>query len=160
MKSNIKKEFLTAIYIALAGFVWAILEFAFGLHTTRIHLHETLTWFAVIPTLIIYLWHYSKGKKEVQHEFTFWRAFKSGAIVTVVASILSPITFSLFYYLINPNLFKSFQAHVVSTKTMSMEEAQHYFNLSSYLVQINIGILIMGLIISLFLSLIFKNKIK
>ncbi len=160
MKINVQNEILTAFYLSLAGFIWAILEFVFGLHTTRIHFHATITWFAIIPTLIIYLWHYYKIKKINQAEFTFWKAFKTGAIVSIIASILNPIGFALFFYFVNPNLFNAFQLYVTEKKLMSLEEAKHNFNLSSYLIQICIGSLIMGLIISLILSLIFKNKSK
>lgn len=155
-----RKEFKTALLIALAGFAWAVIEFITGLHSSRIELHSVITWFAMIPVLFIYIWHYRQIKKHSQGQLTFKKGFLSGMFVTGVAMPLSMIGFLLFYYLINPNFFTAFTNYSVENKIMTTEEASKYFNLNSYLVQIAIGILIIGLLLSLILSFIFKSKAK
>lgn len=155
-----RQEVKTAIWIAIAGFLWAILEFITGLHTSNIELHATITWFAFLPVLLIYIWHYRLMKKQYQHNLTWRRGFFSGLFVTGVTIPLSMIGFSLFFYLINPNLFSSFTKYSVDNKIMSAEEAAKNFSLTSYLAQIAIGMLIIGLLLSVILSFIFKSKSK
>ena len=53
-----RKEFKTALLIALAGFAWAVIEYITGFHSSRIELHSVITWFAMVPVLFIYIWHY------------------------------------------------------------------------------------------------------
>lgn len=155
-----RKEVKTAIWVAIAGFLWVILEFATGLQTKRIDLHGVFTWFAFIPVILIYIWHYRNIKKQYQQQLTFKKGFLSGMFVTGVAIPLSQIGFLLFYYLINPNFFSAFSKYTVDNKIMTTEEAAKYFNLSNYLVQIAIGMLAIGLLLSLILSLTFKSKAK
>jgi len=108
---------------------------------------------------LIYVWHYFKLRANFA-PLDFRSGFISGAVVTLLASVLNLICFSIFYYFINPDLFNALQAYAVKSNLMTQQEAQQYFNLSSYLTQLFFGSLIMGLIFSLILTLIFKNKIK
>jgi uncharacterized PurR-regulated membrane protein YhhQ (DUF165 family) len=155
-----RREVKTAIWLALAGFIWAILEFITGLHSSNIKMHATITWFAFLPSVLIYIWHYKGLKKEKGGQLTWTRGFLSGMFVTGVAIPLSQFGFAVFYYLINPNLFSSFAKYSVDNKLMTSDEAAKYFTLSNYLVQIAVGILLIGLVLSVILSLIFKSKEK
>lgn len=155
-----RKEFKTALLIALAGFAWAVIEYITGFHSSRIELHSVITWFAMIPVLFIYIWHYRQTKKHSHGQLTFKKGFLSGMLVTGVSMPLSMIGFLLFYYLVNPGFFSAFIKYSVENKIMTTDEAAAYFNIGSYLLQIAIGILIIGLLLSLILSFIFKSKVK
>lgn len=155
-----RREVKTAIWIAFAGFLWAILEFVAGLHTSRINMHAVITLFAFLPVLLIYIWHYRRTKKEYQQQLTWQKGFLSGLFVTGVAIPLSQAGFLIFYYFINPKLFSAFTKYSIENKIMTAEEAGNYFSISNYLVQIAIGTLMIGLLFSVILSFIFKAKIK
>ena len=155
-----KKEYVTAIAVAIAGLLWAILEFVAGFHSSRIELHATVTWFAFVPVILIYTWHYRTIKQQYREKLTWQKGVFSGLLVTGIAIPLNMIGFSLFYYLINPNLFNSFIKYSVDAKLLTVEDAGKYFTLSNYLIQIAIGTLILGILLSVILSLFFKTKAK
>lgn len=155
-----RKEAKTAIWVAIAGFAWVLLEFVTGLHTSNIDMHATVTWFAFVPTILIYIIHFEYLKKQMQDQLTFKKGFLSGTLVTFIAIPLSQIGFAIFYYLINPSLFSAFKNYSVQNQIMSADEADLYFNIGNYLVQIALGILIIGLLLSSILSFIYKSKTK
>lgn len=155
-----RKEVKTAIWVAVLGFAWVVLEFITGLHTSNIEMHGAVTWFAFLPVILVYFWHYKYLNKKVPNQLTFKQAFFSGMIVTAIAIPLSQIGFAIFYYLINPNFFSAFKNYSVQTKIMDAGEADKYFTMSSYLIQIAMGMLLIGIVLSLILSLIYKSKVK
>ncbi len=155
-----RKEVKTAIWVSVAGFAWVILEFVAGLHTSNIDMHATVTWFAFVPTILIYISHFEYLKKQTNDQLAFKKGFFSGIFITVITIPLSQIGFTIFYYLINPSLFSAFKVYSVQNNIMSAGEAELYFTIGNYLVQIALGILIIGLLLSSILSLIYKSKIK
>lgn len=156
MKAALK----SAIWISIAGFIWILLEYVTGLHSTRIHLHSSLTWLAIIPVILIYVWHYSNLRKQSATKLGIQKGLISGTIVTLLSIPLSLIGFTLYYYLINPGFFTAFRRYTVEQNIFSATEAEQYFTLRNYLMQISAGSVFMGIILTLVLTLIFSTKKK
>lgn len=155
-----KAELKSAIGICIAGFIWVLLEYVSGLHNTRINLHSSLTWLAIVPIIFIYIAHFTGLSRKSTQKLTFKKGFFSGMMVTLFSIPLSQIGFLLYYYLINPNFFTAFRKYTVEKNMMSSTEADQYFTLRNYLIQISAGSIFMGIVLTLVLTLIFSSKKK
>lgn len=155
-----KIEVRTALLLSLIGFFWATLEFATGFHTTRINLHSKVTWIAILPIMVVYIYHYKKIKKLSNYQLSFKEGCKSGLITTLLSVPANITGFLLFYLIINPSFFENFKTYTIEKKIFSVSEASKYFTLSNYLLQIIIGSLASGLLLSLLLSLLHKINAK
>ncbi|MGB4773409.1 MAG: DUF4199 domain-containing protein [Chitinophagaceae bacterium] len=155
-----KAELKSALGISIAGFIWVVLEYVFGLHSTRINLHSSLTWLAIVPIIFFYIIHFRDLNRNSAQKMTFKKGFLSGMMVTLFSIPLSQIGFLLYYYLINPNFFTAFRKYTVENNFMSPTEADQYFTLRNYLIQISAGSIFMGIVLTLILTLIFSSKKK
>lgn len=153
-------EIRTAGWLAIAGFLWVVLEYALGMHSVRIDWHETITWFAFVPSIMIYIYHYRKLRQKHAGKLTVKKGLISGLLVTAVAIPLNVLAFTVYYYMINPNFFTAFINYTVDHKVMSRDVAASYFSMGSYALQIAVGTLFMGVLLSVVLSFIFKSKIS
>lgn len=91
------------VVLALAFFVWLVVEYAMGLHTTRIAHYSILTnLYAVIPALL--LWRALKHRRDVLEggQLLWWQGMASGMIISVVAAALRAPTWWFFLQFINP----------------------------------------------------------
>lgn len=155
-----RQEIRTAFWLAFAGFLWVILEYVTGLHTVRIKWHETLTWFAFVPTILIYTMHYRKIRQDHAGKLTFKKGLLSGLLATILAVPINLLGFVLYAQIINPNFFESFVNYMVDNKMMLRDTAVSYFSMGSYAVQIAIGTLFTGIMLSVVLSFIYRSKMS
>ena len=85
------------LLLALAFFVWLVVEYAMGLHTTRIAQYSILTnLYVVIPALIV--WRAVKHRRDVLEggQLLWWQGLASGMIISVVAGALRAPTWWVF----------------------------------------------------------------
>jgi len=147
-----------AIFAAI-GLLWMVLERMTGLHSTHIEMHQYFTNLYAIPAIAVYvLALLDKRKNSYDGYLTYFQGFKSGLIVTLVVTVLSPINQVLISRVISPDYFQNAISYVVDTGKMSLEEAKGYFNIRSYIVQGIIGAPIMGTVTSAIVALFTRKK--
>ena len=90
---------------------------------------------------------------------TYKQGFISGLIITIIVSLLAPLTQWITSTIITPEYFPNVIAHSVETGYhSSLEEAEAYFNLKNYMVQSVIGALVMGIITTAVVALFVRSK--
>ena len=166
---NFKSEIQTGILLSVGLFLWLLLEFFLGFHTTRIDYHPFITWlFVFIPIAGIYWSMKVKRDNEYAGKISFVHALKTGFIVTATMSILSPIMVLVYVSIINPLFFSTMLAHSkvmieglnisVVDKEKMIEESTRNFSTSSYVIQSFIGSLIMGAVLSILTAALMKRN--
>ncbi|MCA1801483.1 MAG: DUF4199 domain-containing protein [Rhodothermaceae bacterium] len=154
-KVEIKRAF---IFIGMM-LTWMILERLAGLHGSNIDKHAIFTNFIAIPAVAIYvLALLDKRKTDYNGSMTYKQGFMSGLIITVIVTIFSPLIQILIAYVISPDFFANMIVYSVQEGKMTQQEAEAYFNLQSYLVQVLIGTPFMGLITTAVVALFTRKK--
>ena len=166
---NFKSEIRTGILLSVGLFLWLMLEFFLGFHTTRIDYHPFINWLSiVIPIAGIYWSMKVKRDREYAGKISFVQALKSGFVVTAIMSLLGPIMVFVYVSAINPLFFSTMLAHSkvmieglnisIVDKEKMIEESTRNFSTSSYLIQSFIGSLIMGTVLSLLTAALMKRN--
>lgn len=142
-----KIEIKWAIIFAVMGLLWILLESITGLHSTHIDKHIIFTNFVAIPAIAIYvLALLDKRNNYYGGTMTYKQGFISGVIITLIVTLLSPLTQYISTAIISPDFFGNMIEYVVEEGTMAREAAESYFNVNSYIIQGLIGAPIMGLL--------------
>lgn len=146
------------LVLSLASFLWVCLEYALGLHTTRIELHPTLTnLFAPIPIVILTL--AIRDHRSEDGELGWAEGLRSGMTVSAVTAALGAPTMWLFIRYVNPNYFSAMIAHA-ARHGHDDEATRSSFTLGGYAVQASVGPLVMGLITSLIVVAVLRFKAR
>ena len=166
---NFKSEIQTGILLTVGLFLWLMLEFFLGFHTTRIDYYPFFFWLIfTIPFLGIYWSMKSKRDKEYAGKISFIQALKSGLIVTFTICILSPIVVLLYVSVINPLFLSTMLAHskvmiedynisVVDKEKMIVETTQ-FFSTFSYIKLTFLVSIISGTVLSLLTAALMKRN--
>lgn len=166
---NFKSEIRTGILLGVCLFLWLLLEFFLGFHTTRIDYHPFVTWLSiVIPVAGIYWSMKVKRDRDYAGKISFVQALKTGLAVTVTMSLLGPIMIFVYVSAINPLFFSTMLAHSkmmieglnisIVDKDKMIEESTRYFSTSSYVMQSFFGSLILGAVLSLITAALMKRN--
>jgi hypothetical protein len=156
----IKNELIAGIAIALATFLWICLEFIFGMHDKYIDYHMYVTNLAyIIPVIGVHWAVKRRYYAQPPGEFQIKDGLMSGVIVGVTAAFLTLPLLWIFFTYINPDFFGNMIAVSAKKAIMSggnsivaIQDAQEYFQLSSYLIQSFTSMLMLGVLISLMVS--------
>ncbi|MGB5188783.1 DUF4199 domain-containing protein [Robiginitalea sp.] len=159
---KIKIELKWAMIFIGMTLLWMVLEKMVGLHSTHIDMHMYLTNLYAIPAILIYVLALKDKKKQYyKGEMTYKQGFLSGLIITVIVTLFAPLTQWIISTIITPEYFPNVIAHSVETGYhSSLEEAEAYFNLNSYILQATVGTLIMGVITSAVVAFFVRTKSK
>ncbi len=159
---KIKIELKWAMIFIGMTLLWMVLEKMLGLHSTHIDMHMYLTNLYAIPAILIYVLALKDKKKQYyKGEMTYKQGFLSGLIITVIVTLFAPLTQWIISTIITPEYFPNVIAHSVETGYhSSLEEAEAYFNLNSYILQATVGTLIMGVITSAVVAFFVRTKSK
>lgn len=160
MKRLTMTEFLWAIYFTLLGIVWMIIEKVIGLHDVHIDKHSTYTSFFGIAATIFVVFFMRHKRKQLANENSYLELLKSGIFLSIIISILSPLSQYIIFEFITPNYFTNMKNYVTSTNAMSLEEAEKMFNFSSYIIQSTFFGLGMGILTSAIVAIFFRKSIK
>ena len=157
---NIRTEIKWALIFAVMSLLWMWLEKAVGLHSTHIDKHLYLTNLFAIPAILVYvLAMKDKKKKDYNGQMNYLQGFTSGMIITVILTLLAPVTQWITSTVITPEYFPNVIEHSVETGFYpSREEAEAQFNLQNYMVQSTIGTFVMGLVTSAVVALFVRSK--
>lgn len=156
---TIRIEIKWAIIFVLMQLAWMFLEKLMGLHGEFIDKHPVYTNFIAIPAIIIYvLALLDKRKSAFMGKMTYIQGLLSGLVITLIVTILSPLTQYITSTIITPEYFPNVINYSVESGKMTKEAAEEYFNLRSYIVQGLIGTPVMGIITTAIVALFTRKK--
>lgn len=106
--------------------------------------------------------------KELNGYISFGRAFKTGALIALVASALYVVVWLFYYYLFVPDFIEKYTQHVlhnctseseIASKTQEMEHFKEMYKNPLFVVLITLAeVLPIGLVVALISSLILKKR--
>lgn len=157
--SAFRTEIKYALLISLLTLLWLAMEYMLGLQDTYIQFHWYCSLLAIaIPILCIQRAIEEKRQTQDGH-ITFKQALLTGFMTTFFAAVLSAPIQVIFHQLINPYFFETMMTYTLSRAqhlhlniNEARQEAELYFNLTSYIIQSGFGTLFLGTIIALFWS--------
>lgn len=156
---NYKVEIKWAFIFIGMMLSWVVMERLAGLHSTHIDKHAIFTNFIAIPAIAIYvLALLDKRKTDYGGTMTYKQGFMAGLIITVIVTIFSPLIQILISTVISPDYFANVIEYSVQEGKMTQQEAEDFFNLQSYLIQVLIGTPFMGLITTAIVAIFTKKS--
>ena len=124
-----------AIFVAFT-LLWLTMEKVLGFHDEKIAQHPVISTFIMIPAILIYLFGLlDKRKNFYGGVITYKQGFLSGLTISIFVTVCIPVTQSIISFVITPDYFANAIAYSVSTGQVTQQEAEEYFNLTSYIVQ-------------------------
>jgi hypothetical protein len=156
---NIKIEIKWAIFFLIVTFAWMFMEKLVGLHDQYIKQHEIITNLFAIPAIAVYAFALLNKKKAFYKGImTYKQGFISGFIITIILTILAPLTQYIVSVFITPDYFDHVIKYVVENRKMTLSDAQEYFNLKSYMIQNTVGTAAMGIITTAVVALFCRTR--
>lgn len=157
---KIKLEIKWAFIFIATMLVWMVLEKLVGLHDTHIDKHMYMTNLFAIPAILIFVLALrAKKTKDYNGQMSYKQGFISGLIITMIVTVLSPLTQWIVSTIITPEYFPNVIGHSLETGYYnSIEEAEAYFNLNNYMVQSTIGAFVMGIITTAIVAIFVRTK--
>jgi hypothetical protein len=156
---NFKTEIKWAIIFAVMTLLWMLMEKLGGYHDKNIAQHAFITNFIMIPAITIYVLALREKKNnDYNGQMTYVQGFKSGFILSMMITLLGPITQSITSLVITPDYFKNAIALTVEKGEMTKEVAEQYFTLKTYIVEGLMFAPIMGIFTSLIVAIFVKTK--
>lgn len=139
--------------------LWMVMERVSGLHSTHIDKHFIVTNFFAIVAIAVFVFAL-RDKRENFYDgsMSYKQGFISGVIITLIVTILTPLSQFLTSEVISPNYFANVSAYAVEQGMMTKEQAFAQFNLQSYLFQATVGALVMGVITSAIVAFFVKKE--
>lgn len=132
--------------------LWMTGEKLSGLHDVNIEQHALYTNLIAIPAMLMYLAAFLAIRKNAGGQLRFAHAMRSGLVITLVVTLLSPLTQFLTVEVISPAYFENASAFAVDNGMMNESQAAEYFNLNNYLLLTVILTPIMGMLTSLIIG--------
>ena len=156
---NYTHEITWALYFALMMLVWMVFERMAGLHDEHIDKHPLITNFVAIPAIAMYVFALrQKREKAYGGHMSYKQGFMSGLIMTLVITILSPLTQYITSTIITPDFFTNAINYAVSEGKMSQTEAEDYFSLTNYVKQTILFTPVMGIVTTAIVAVFVKRK--
>ncbi len=139
--------------------LWMVMERLTGLHDTHIDKHYIVTNLIAIPAVAIYVLALLDKRKNFYNGYmSYKQGFISGAIITLIVTLFSPVIQIIISTIISPDYFSNMIEYSVENDLMSRQEADDFFNLNSYLMQALIGTPIMGLLTTAIVAIFTKKN--
>ena len=143
----------------VAALLWMVFEKMMGWHGPNIDQHMTMTNIFAVVAIAVYVFALREKKNKGLNGVMSWKqGFISGAIITGVVIILSPVSQWITHTIISPEYFPNIINYSIESGNATREQAEGYFNLWSYVVQSIIGALVMGLITSAAVAFFVRSK--
>jgi hypothetical protein len=156
---NIKIEIKWALIFIAMQLTWMLLERLAGLHDKNIDKHSIYSNFIMIPAIATYvLALLDKRKKDYNGTMSYKQGFISGLIISIIVTILSPLTQYITSVVITPEFFANSINYAVINSKMTMEAAEKYFNLKNFIIEGLIFAPIMGIFTSAIVAIFTKSK--
>lgn len=159
MFKSIKLELKWAILFSVALLFWMFFERLLGWHDEKIADHYWLTLlFMPIAILLFYLGIKEKRRRFFNGKLTWLQGFLTGLKISLFVALLSPLANWLTHTYITPKYFENIINYSVTNELMTIEAANDYFNLSSYMWQSAFGALGLGIVTSAIVAMLLRRK--
>lgn len=156
---KIEIEIKWALIFVVMTLIWMFLEKLAGFHDEHIDKHSIYTNFIAIPAIAIYVFALlDKRKNFYKGAMTYKQGFITGLIITVIVTVLSPLTQYITSTIITPEYFPNMIRYSVETGKMTMEAAEEYFNLKNFLLEVVIGTPVMGILTTAIVAIFTRKK--
>lgn len=158
---NFSIEIKWAVIFFVMMTLWMLMEKMAGLHDENIENHELVTNLVSIPAILIYVLALLDKRKNYYNGFmTYKQGFRTGLIITVILTVLSPLLQFLISEIISPDYFANMIQYSVDNEKLSQAEAEDEFNLKNYMVMATIGTFVMGLITTAIVAIFTRRSRK
>lgn len=158
---NLRIEIKWGILFTMMMIVWMILEKVTGLYATHIDKHPLVTNFVAIPAILMYVFALlEKRKKYYRGTMTYLQGLVSGLWMTLVVTLLTPLTQYLTVVVISPEFFPNMIAYTVEHGMKSAVEAEAYFNLSNYMMQSIMFAPLMGIVTTAIVAVFTRRRAR
>lgn len=148
-----------ASIFAIMMLVWMYIEKLMGLHDKHIDRQSFFTNFIILPAMLIYvLALLDKRERFYNGRMTYIQGFKSGAAITVMVAIFSPMVEYITFTITSPEYFPNAINYTVSNGWLTKEIAEASFNLGAFQMDAAINILLTGLLASTVISLFTRKR--
>lgn len=152
-------EIKWALIFVVVMLLWMLFERLLGLHSEHIDKHATYTNFAAMPVVLIYILALLDKKKNFYGGYMpFKQAFMSGMIITLIVTLLAPLSQYITNTFISPDYFENAKAYSISEGKLTESEAEDFFNLRSYILMSAIGSLVMGIVVTFVVAVFVRSK--
>lgn len=159
MLKNFKTEIKWALIFVAVALTWMLLEKVAGLHDTHIDKHAIYTNFFAIPAIAVYVFALlDKRKNDYNGVMNYKQGFLSGLIITLIVTLLTPVTQYIISGIITPDYFANIIEYSVQQEEMTREAAEDYFNTKSYIIQGLIGTPVMGVLTTAVVAFFTKKE--
>lgn len=156
---KITTEVKWALIFFVMMLLWMTGEKIAGLHDENIDKHYIYTNFVMIPAITVYaLALLNKRNKDYGGMMSWKQGFASGAVITAIVTLLSPVTQLIINNLISPDYFVNMINYSVEQGIMTKAEAAANFNSGSYIIQGFVSTAVMGLGTSAVVALFVRKK--
>jgi hypothetical protein len=157
--NKITIEIKWGVIFTVLSLLWVVFEKAMGWHDLYIDKHAIYTnFFGIVAVLVFFLALRDKKRSFYNGEMTWRQGFVAGLIVTIVVTVLAPLSQFITSTYITPDYFNNVIAYSVENNVMNQEQAEAYFNLKSYIIQATFGALVMGVVTSAAVAWFLKTK--
>lgn len=159
---NLKTEIRWGILFSLVSMAWMFIEVQFLDWHDRYISSQFGNHFIILLILFAIIYYFALREKREHYykgKITWKQALASGVIISVVITLLSPLTEYFNYHYVSPNYFDSiidYQVH--KEHPMTQESAESLFNMKSFLIQAIFTNLSFGFMASILLGLVVRKK--
>jgi hypothetical protein len=156
---KIQIELKWAIVFTIMSLAWMLLEKTLGWHDENISDHYWLTLLFIPFAILMYVLEIREKRRRYYNKKITWKqAFLSGALMSVFVALLSPISQYITHNYITPEYFNNVIEYSTTNELMTIEKANEYFNITSYMLQAAIGALVVGVITSAIVALFMRRS--
>lgn len=159
-------ELRWALLISLVTIIWNFIEKSFlNWHDEFIgsQFGNHFLMLTILYFICFYIAISEKKKVFYDGEITWRRAFASGATISIIVALLSPLIVFFNYYYISPDYFDNMIQYQTQKESfpMSLEGAQEIFNMKSFMFIEGFSLsLCLGFIVSAIVAYPIRNKRK
>lgn len=156
---NYSIEIKWGVIFIIIGILWVWFEKLMGLHDVHVSQHPLYTnLFGIFAVVMFILALREKRKKFFAGNMSWKEGFTSGIVMTIVITVLSPLSQYIVNTYISPEFFQNIIDYTVESGQMSREAAENYFSMRSYIIQATFGALVMGVVTSAIVAWFVKTK--
>lgn len=154
-----KIEFKWAVIYSICLLIWMYFEKTMGWHDEKVKFQPIYTMLFGIIIIIIYVLALLDKKKNYYNNFIDWKqSFLSGAILSLLVALLTPIVLYITFEYISLEYFTNIINYKIQNSKMTLEDAKKYFSLSNYIYTNAFSALSNGIVISAIISYFIKSK--
>jgi uncharacterized protein YacL len=156
-----KIELKWAIIFSVCLLIWMYFEKTMGWHDEKVKFQPIYTMLFGVIAIIIYVLALLNKKKNYYNNKIEWKqGFLSGAILSLLIAILTPVVLYISFKYISPDYFTNIINYKIENSKMTLEDAKKYFSLSNYMYTNTFSTLSNGIVISAIISYFIKSKTK